>query len=146
MNTGYPESVVREVNGQVVLDDPAALALAKAVAKNNCRNLLDLNLDRINHFKNRAVELDCSATDTVIVVINVDDPYGSLVADAIMPNYNWQEIRDRGEMPVARGLAKRGGIEAALSFIDDDAFAKLKAMTELAVVVIDQETAEVFLA
>jgi len=48
-----PMAVVREVNGQVVLDDPVALGIIHAVEKHNCRNTLEMNADRVVHFKRR---------------------------------------------------------------------------------------------
>jgi len=63
-----------------------------------------------------------------------------------MPCHNWQEIRDRGEVPFARGLAVRDGIQEALGAFDKDAAKKLEDMTEIAVVVVDHGVAEVFAA
>jgi len=142
----YPRAVVREEGRLFILDDPDASTLISAVSKCNCKNLFDLNIERIAHFKNRVKELDRSAADTVIVVINVDDVNGGPIADMLMPGFNWQEIRDRGEMPVARGLASRDGIQEILSQFDVEASEKLNGMSEIAVVVVDNQVAEIFSA
>ncbi len=144
---GEPQgAVVREVDGQLVLDDPVAVAVISAVEKHNCRNTLELNADRVEHFKRRLSERGMTADQAVIVLLNVDDVHGGPLADVLMPSQNWQEIRDRGEIPFARGLAMRDGIQKVLDTFDKDAATKLKSMTDVAVVVIDHGVAEVFTA
>jgi len=63
-----------------------------------------------------------------------------------MPGFNWQEIRDRGEVPFARGLALRDGIQAIIETFDSEAATKLLKMNEVAVVVVDHGVAEIFSA
>ena len=141
----YPRAVVREVDGQLVLDDPDARAIIGAVAKHNCKNTLEINADRVAHFKQRLAERGMTAKQAVIVLLNVDDVHGGPLADVLMPGYNWQEIRDNGEVPFARGLAMRDGIQKALGTFDKDAAKKLKGMAvDVAVVVVDNGVAEVF--
>ena len=142
----YPRAVVRRVGGQLVLDDPDAVAVIHAVEKHNCRNTFELNADRVVHFKNRLAERGMTADQAVIVLLNVDDVHGGPLADVLMPGYNWQEIRDKGEVPFARGLAMRDGIQGALGTFDKEAAKKLKGMTDVAVVVVDHGVAEVFAA
>lgn len=139
-------AVVREIDGQLVLDDPVAVAVISAVEKHNCRNTLELNVDRVEHFKRRLTERGMTPDQAVIVLLNVDDVHGGPLADVLMPGHNWQEIRDRGEVPFARGLVMRDGIQKALNAFDKDAAKKLKSMTEVAVVVVDHGVAEVFAA
>ena len=139
-----PQAIVREMDGQLVLDDPAALAMIQAVGKHNCARTLEVNADRVAHFKKRVAELCLSTEDVVIVVLNVDDPNGELLADALMPGNNWQEIRDRGETPFARGIAKREGLQGALEILDKAAAEKLQNMKGLVVVVVDHCVAEIF--
>lgn len=70
---GPPQSgaVVREVEGQLILDDPEALAVIRAVSKHNCENTLKLNTDRVVHFKQRLTERGMTAKQAVIVLLNV---------------------------------------------------------------------------
>lgn len=144
---GQPQgAVIREVNGQLVLDDPVAMAVIHAVEKHNCRNTLELNADRVEHFKRRLTERGMTPDQAVIVLLNVDDVHGGPLADALMPGHNWQEIRDKGEVPFARGLAMRDGIQEALGAFDKDAATKLQNMSDVAVVVVDHGVAEVFAA
>lgn len=135
-----------------IVDEQAA-AVARAVEKYNCRTLLKLNAGRVRHFIQRVRELGFSnspdsgvtvGVPVVVVLINVDDPHGRPIAEALMPDTDWQPFRDRGETPVARGIAMRAGILQALSLFDSEAAAKLGAMSELAIVVIDRGVAEVF--
>lgn len=137
-------AVVREIEGQLVLEDPVALAVIHAVGKHNCRGILELNADRIEHFKRRMVERDLSPSEAVIVFLNANDVHGGPLADALMPGFNWQEIRDCGEVPFARGLAMREGIQEALATFDKEAAEKLRGMADTAVVVVDHGVAEVF--
>lgn len=139
-----PRAVVREIDGKLVLDDPDAVAVIHAVEKHNCRNTLQLNADRVAHFKQRLADRGMTASDAVIVLLNVDDVHGGPLAEVLMPGHNWQEIRDRGEIPFARGLAMREGIQEALGTFDKEAAEKLQGMTEVAVVVVDRGVAEVF--
>lgn len=137
-------AIVREVDGQLVLDDPEAVALIRAVSKDNCKNTLKINAARVEHFKRRLAERGMAAKEAVIVLLNVDDVHGGPLADALMPGHNWQEIRNRGEVPFARGLAMREGIQDALSAFDSEAAEKLQKMADVAVVVVDHGVAEVF--
>ncbi len=141
-----PRATVHQVDGQLVLNDPDALAVIQAVEKHNCRNTFQQNADRVTHFSNRMLELGRTPEELVIVLLNVDDPNGGPLAEALMPGHDWQEYRDRGEIPFARGLVGRAGMEDVLGDFDKMAAAKLKGMTELAVVVVDRGVAEIFSA
>lgn len=134
-------AVVREIDGKLVLDDPDALGVIRAVEKHNCRLLFDANRERIDHFIERARVL--GQADVVIVILNVDDVHGGPIAELLMPGHDWQAYRDRGEIPIARGLAGRGGIEDAIRFFDEEAADKLRDMDALSVVVVDRGVAEV---
>jgi hypothetical protein len=138
------KATVREIDGQLVLDDPDALAVVRVAAKRNCRGTLELNNDRVRHFQQRVVDLGRSAADTVIVLLNVNDPNGGALADILMPGHDWQAYRDRGEVPLARGLAVREGIQTALDLLDREAADKLRASETVVVVVVDHGVAEVF--
>jgi|SRR5580698_2224920 hypothetical protein len=139
-----PRATVREIGGQLVLDDPDAVAVATAAAKHNCKVTVDLNAERVEYFRHRVRERGLEPSAVVIVLLNVDDRHGGLLADALMPGHNWQEYRDRGEVPYARGLAMRVGIRGFISDIDKEAAAKLDAISGIAVVVVDFGTVEVF--
>lgn len=122
----------------------AVIAIVKTDGKPRCRYTFDMNVDRIAHFKRRSTELGKTPDEVVIVILNVDDDHGGPLAEVLMPNTNWQEFRDRGEVPFARGLANRKGIQGALWHIDREAAEKLMLMDELAVIVVDHGTADVF--
>jgi hypothetical protein len=139
----YPRAVVREVDGQLVLDDPDALAMIRAVEKHNTLILYEANRERIEHFKNRIVELGRSPKDLAIVIINVDDPNGGPIADALMPGVNWDDARARGEVPLARGLAGREGMQGVVDLLDKEAGDKLRS-TKTAVIVVDRGVVEIY--
>ncbi len=141
-----PTAQVKEIDGQLVLDDPVALGMARAVEKHNCKLTLAENVERIGHFRKRVVELGRTPKEVVIVVINVDDAFGGCVAELLMPGHDWQAYRDRGEVPFARGIADRGGLEDILGPYDPEAAKKLREWDDptTAVVVIDRHVAEIF--
>ncbi|MCX6736226.1 MAG: hypothetical protein NTZ13_04040 [Candidatus Parcubacteria bacterium] len=143
-DTQQPQAVVREINGQLVLDDPLALSMFRAVEKHNCKNTLELNSERVKNFKQRVIERGMTAEQVVIILLNVDDTNGGEIAKMLMPGFNWQEIRDKGEVPFTRGLAGREGIQEVLEAFDEEAAAKLREMKQVAVVVVDHGVAEVF--
>lgn len=137
---------VTEVDGQTVLVDPVAYSVMKAVEKHNCKNTLELNADRVDHFKNRIVEKGLNPEEMAIVVINVDDPHGAPIAELLMPNFNWQEIRDKGEVPFARGLVYRQSMQEIINEFDEEAAKKMSETSGTIVVVVDHGVAEVFSA
>jgi hypothetical protein len=135
---------VRVVDGQVVLDDPEAVTVMRVVGKTNCRQTFALQAERVRHFKRRVAALGLEPADVVIVLLNVDDAHGGPLAETLMPGHDWDQYRERGEVPFARGLAGSAGITAALGVFDEEAALKLCSMTDLAVVVVDHGVAEVF--
>lgn len=138
-------TVRRNPDGQLVLDDPDALAVVRAVKKYNCRGTIEANADRVKHFVRRMRELGASPHELVIVVLNVDDQNGALVADILMPGHDWQAYRDRGEIPFARGLAARPAMQEILDVLDGEAADKLRAAVGATrAIVLDHGVAEVF--
>jgi len=153
----YPRAVVREVNGQLVLDDPDALAMLQVIArhneaigKQNCQDTLALNAERVEHFKKRIIEKGLTTQDVVIVILNVDDRFGGPLAHHLMPGCEemWQSFRDQGQVPFARGLVTRDGVQDMLDFLQketgDDGGEKLRRAKGVAVVVMDHGVREVF--
>lgn len=137
-------TVFKGKDGQLYLDDPEGLAVAKAVAKHNCRSTLEGQAHRVAHFRERARLLNYDDHDVVIVLANVDTPLGQVLADKTMPGHDWQQFRDRGEIPFARGLIRREGMQEFLALADPEAADKLATSTGLAVVVVDYGVADVF--
>jgi hypothetical protein len=139
-----PRAWVHEIDGQMVLVDPDAVEVMKAVGKHNCRNTYSINIEAVDRFRGRVIDQGRSPAEVVIVILAVDDVGGGALASLLMPNYDWQAIRDRGEIPYARGMAGREGIESALKAIDTQAAEKLHTFDGLAVVVVDHGTAEIY--
>ncbi len=139
-------AVVHKIDGRLVLEDPTVGAVITAVGKFNCKNTLELNADRVAYFKQRLADRGLTPKDAVIVLVNVADVHGGPLAQILMPGYNWQEIWEKGEVPFARGLADRAGIQSVLCSFDAAAATKLQEMAQAAVVVVDHGVAEVFAA
>ena len=132
--------------GEMVLLDPEAVAAIRAVNKYNCRFLLEANAERVEYFTRRIAEREDDPRDVMIVVLNVDDRLGGLFADELMPGHDWQSYRDRGELPVARGLAGRRSITDVLTTLDADSASELRAIDGMAVMVVDHGVVAIFSA
>ena len=124
-------------DGQVVLVDPEAESAMRVVAEHNLRSTLKWHGERAAHFMRRAHERGLCGSDVVIVALGVDDPLGGVLAAGLMPGHDWQAYRNRGEVPYARGLAGREGIQAFLDEFAPRAAEALRAHDGLAVVVVD---------
>lgn len=146
------EAYVTEVDGQLVLVDPVAAGIIEAInglnAKcyNNCIITFHSQMDRVEHFAKRIKELNNDPKNVVILLANVDNDLGAALADALMPGYDWQQFRDRGEIPFARGLVARAGIQNLLDNINPLEGEKLRnANDNIAVLVVDYDTSEIFI-
>ena len=137
-------AVVRKIDGQLVLDDPVALAVMRSVAKHNCRGMFNLSEDRVTYFKQRIADRGLNAEEMAIIFLNVDDVHGGPITDVLMPGANWQQYRDVGQVPIARGLVDREAISEIIFGFDPEAAAKLKETSGPAVLVVDHGVAEVF--
>ena len=127
---------VTEHKGQLVMVDDTAAAVMGAVA---CHNLLASSRERVEHFARRITERGDDASEVVIAVLNVNDPHGAEIADMLMPGHDWQSIRDRGEIPVARGLASVALVDLAeaITKCSRAAFDAIDHTTHAAAVVVD---------
>jgi len=135
---------IHNINGQYVLDDPSALTMMRAVNKQHCRKSLEDHLERMQDFVIKMKSPRISSDETCIVLINVDDINGKDVAEALMPDHNWQSIRDQGQVPYARGLVDRRGMGSVLDVIDVSSAKKLREQSGTAIVVIDHGSTEIF--
>jgi hypothetical protein len=81
------------------------------------------------------------------VILNVDDDLGGELAQMLMPGHDWQSYRDQGQVPFARGLADREGIQSILELVDPTEAETLRTITDtLPVVVMDHQVVAVFQA
>lgn len=139
-----PRARVVTLDGQLVLDDPDALACIQAVEKHNCVATFQGHIDRIRHFTTRIEARGLNPHDHCIVVINVDDEHGGPIAERLMPGTDWQPMRDAGQVPFARGIVVRAGLIEVLELFDTDAAEALRSAPAFAAVVIDYGVAAVF--
>ncbi|HSX00589.1 MAG TPA: hypothetical protein VLH38_06160 [Patescibacteria group bacterium] len=129
-------------NGPIIPGPDKTVTNEQFVRTQTAMELFRANAERIWHFKQRAEELGRGGQDTVITLINVDDPVGGMLADVLMPGHDWQRYRDAGELPIARGLAGKDGIPEFLEAAGYNvAAAELAGASELMVVVLDAEVA-----
>lgn len=135
---------VVEHEGQLLLNDPDALAVIKEIAKQNCENTIKNNLDRIVHFKNRVLEKSMNYHEVVVVIANVDTEIGKIIADATMPGFDWQQFRDRNEVPYARGLCLKNGIYEIVNHFDRDEALAMEDYEGYMVVVFDFDVIKTF--
>ena len=147
-----PEAyITTDEEGNLILVDPIAAAVAAVVedhnrmsAKKACIGTLQLNKDRIVHFRQRIVDLGKSPDEFVIVIISVDDVHGRYLAEVLMPNTDWTPHREGGKTPYARGLAEKQGIIGFIEAIGEKQEAELlKQMKDVAIVIIDYGTCKV---
>ncbi len=105
-----PRAFVDVVDGRPVLNDPDALAVIQAIQARNrtvSRGILREQVDRIKYFTGRVKEKGLAVNEVVIVIINVDSMGVGILVELLMPGQNWQSIRDKGQVPLARGLAPK---------------------------------------
>lgn len=146
MSKDEVQAQVRDIDGQLVLDDPMAVAVARATGKYNCWMSLVGHLERVMHFRQRIADCHFDPIECVIVIIHVDDTdVTKKMADDLLPGHDWQAIRDLGQTPFARGLADRGYIQAVLDMYDTEAAEKLRNFKDVVVTVMfNFGVAEVF--
>jgi hypothetical protein len=135
---------VIEKDGKLLLIDPDAHAMVTAVNKHNCNNTYLFKKDRVEYYYQRIKDKRIDPSTVTIVICNVDEPFGELVADATMPKYNWDEIRSKGETPYAIGFVYKEGIIPMISVYDLESCEKLKSIKDYSVLVSDYGVIEVF--
>lgn len=117
---------------------------ARQLLRAKCFLTIEAQRDRVEHFIRRIGERGATGKDFVVLVINVDDETGGQWATDLMPGENWQPIRDRGEIPVARGLGGRDSVQAALAQECPEAAGELLGIPGIAIIVIDHGTITAF--
>lgn len=107
MNTksDAPTATVREVNGQLVLEDPVGYAVMCSVER---VNLYRADPEAVRRLELRAEKKGAEVgSPFAVVVIDVDCPTWADLVDMLMPGHDWDQFRSRGEKPVARGVVPR---------------------------------------
>lgn len=150
--TTKPTATVREIDGQLVLDDPDSIAVITAIERENVRQLIASpeQRDRIAHFVKRiavrAPELGLQEHELTVVHLCVDDPNGAALADELMPGHDWNGIRAAGQVPYARWIAVRDGLQALLDEVFPGIAPTLREIPGIAVVAMDRGVVAVFAA
>ncbi len=133
-----------EINGMTTLVDPVGFALVKAVNKINCESTYLSQLDKINHFKNRIIEKGLDPKTFAINIINVDAPYGFEFAEILIQGHDWQQYRDQGKIPLARGFETKDFMIKLIAVIDKEAADKINQVEGIPVIVVDYGVIEIF--
>jgi hypothetical protein len=132
-------------DGTLVLDDPVALAVMRVLDRRNCRQRLVDHAEAIIRFRQRIEDRGMSAATAIIVLVCADSNLGPELADVLGMPEGWdQPFREKGELPFARGIAHRAGMQDILDQIDPDAGNQLRNAPGLCVLVVDFNTFEVF--
>ena len=76
------------------------------------QELFEDSVPRLAEMADRAVSvLRLSPSEVAMVVIDVDDASWTPLAEKLMPGHDWQQYRDREEVPVARGSVMWSTVE-----------------------------------
>lgn len=154
--TSDPIARVEMIDGQIVLIDPVAAGMIRAVARHNCFLSAQLHRERLGHFARRITELGRNPADTIITLLNADDPFGAALAAYLMPRGWDTAIREAGARPWARGLVDRVSLSEffknlaitaqvpLLAGIAMDVVAELDAIPGIAVLIADNDTITAF--
>lgn len=143
---------VTEENGEVVLHDPTAEGVIAAIEEHNrkqayesCAEIFELNSEAIQRFRKRFIEGAYKPSDRCIVILQVDDQWGGAITSVVMPDTDWQPIRDQGLEPIARGIVNRKFMHHALAGFDEKAADDLDIIeNQIATVVVAHSVARVF--
>ena len=85
------------------------------------------NKDRLEHMAFIATKKGMAPKDFLTIAIDVDNPYWNDLVETLVPGQDWQEIRDRGEKPVARGTVCTEGIIDYLCHVCPDIASGLRS-------------------
>ncbi len=67
------------------------------------QELFTLNKSRLKILAAKALDRGLEANQFAVICIDVDDSTWTEEVDMLMPQHDWQQYRNRGERPVARG-------------------------------------------
>ncbi len=109
--------------------------------------LFQQNIPALARLMKSAISKGKTPEDVMLVCIHVDDEPWTELADHLMPGHDWQQYRDLGQKPIARGSVERAGMEDILSVSVPGvfpAFAKELPPNSMFVAVMDAGGASVF--
>ena len=135
---------VIEKDGKLLLIDPDAEAMITAINKLICNKIYLLKKDRVEYYYQRIKDKGIDPSTVTIVICNVNEPFGELLADVTMTGYDWDEIRSKGETPYAIGFVHKEGLIPMVCVYDLESCEKLKSITSYSVLVSDYGAIEVF--
>jgi hypothetical protein len=138
---------VREIDEQFLSENPFARTVLAVAAKINCAATFREQADRVRYFANRCDERGFKRGEMMVVLLNMNDSLGSTLGHLLMPGFDWDAIRARGEVPFAWGLVPRDALQEVLDAgMDLAAGIRLRAMSSelITTLVMDYGGVEVF--
>jgi len=66
-------------------------------------NLFELNVVRLAQLAYKGLNRGMKPDEFAVICIDVDDPTWTDEVEVLMPGHDWQQYRDHGEKPIARG-------------------------------------------
>ena len=129
-------------DGRVIPDPNAEPSEAIVAQLEAAHAFAQANAADIKRLKEAAVANGRTGADSAIVLIHVDDRRGHLLADFLMPGHDWQQYRDAGAEPIARGPTDKDLLVAFLSETGlGTAATELQSSDELMTVVLHSDMA-----
>lgn len=113
-----PTATVREIDGKLVLEDPVGFAVMSSVER---FNLYNADPESVKRLEARAQEKSKDGVLFSVIIIDVDVATWTELVDMLMPSNDWQQFRDRGEKPIARGVVPRTLLTDMLGIVDENA-------------------------
>lgn len=107
-----------------------------------CNETYEDFIDYINFHKDK--ENSNQIEDAVIIIACFDDLNGRIICNAIDPDHDYQQIRNRGETPYITAVASKKESKEILSLLDSGIEDKLETLTDVPVVIIDYSAIAIF--
>lgn len=142
--------VTMDENGQAILHDETALGVMavveehnRSIAGENCRIIYQENLDRVSYFQERLTTTGRSPAEYCMLIADVDDTYGGMLAELTMPGQNWDTYREAGQKPIARGLVGKHWLHNVVEKFDPRVAEQMTFIEDFIVVVVASGIAHV---
>lgn len=138
------------LHGIPVLNDPTALGVVQAIDhynkkidQENLQRVRKGQAERIQYFLSRMDARGDDSQDMMVVIFGCDDPVGREFAEVTMPGQEktWQNMRDEGQRPYARGLYRRAVVTEGLGLVYPEVAAQLAAYKGRVGVIVDFNSA-----
>jgi hypothetical protein len=76
----------------------------RKTSKDNREEFFQLNKIQLERIAFNAINKGNNTKDFIVIAIDVDDKYWTELVEYLIPGYDWNQFRRKGERPVARGF------------------------------------------